>query len=519
MGTRTRMADRAEAERGARAAAPGNGEPPAPADGFTWTRRHVVALAVLCLAALLDVVDVTVVNVAMPAIRSSLHLSEGALAWMVSAYMVPFGGLLLLGGRAGDLLGRRNLLIGGTAMFTLSSLASGLAPNAAVMIATRAAEGASAAFVVPTTLAMLSSVFPEGAARNRALAIWGAQSALAGTLGLVAGGLLVSAAGWRWVFLVNIPVGVFVIAAAMRALPGHRPVTGDQSGRRRSFDAVGALAATAGATLLAYAVVQTGSHSWGSARTMTLLAVAGALLGYFAVHERFFAAEPLMPISLWRNRSVSGANLVTALQGSALFAMFYSTTLYQQQVLGYSALRTGAAYVPLGVSLLVAAGLSPALVQRIGVRFAMASGALVSMAGLVLLSRLEVSGNLVTTLIAPEVLVGFGAGMVMIPSSIAAMSGVPAERAGVASALLNVSRQLGGALGLAVISTIVAATTTHAMAAGHTELAGAMTAGFRAGFTVSAGLLAAAAIAALVLLRADGRDEQVNLMDLQTAGA
>jgi len=491
--------------------------------GFTWTRRHVLALAVLCLASLLDVVDVTVVNVAMPAIRESLHFSEGALAWMVNAYMVPFGGFMLLAGRAGDRFGRRRVLIGGTALFTISSLASGLAPNAGVMIATRAAEGLSAAFVVPTTLAMLSAVFPPGSARNRAFAVWGGLSAAAGTLGLVAGGLLVTAAGWRWVFLINIPIGAFVIAVALRVLPGRQPtdrqVTDSKAGApRRSFDAVGAVAATAGASLLTYAVVQTGSNPWGSVRTISLLAGAAVLLGYFLVHERFIAADPLMPMSLWRNRSVTGANLVAALQSSGIFAMFYSTTLYQQQVLGYSALRTGVGYLPLGVSILVAAGLGPVLVPRFGVRLTVAAGALLSTVGLLLLAQLQVSGNVVTSLILPEVIIGLGAGIVTVPSSVAALAGVPAERAGVASALLNVSRQLGGALGLAVISTLVAATTTNALSAGHAAGA-AMTAGFRSGFIVSAILLAAATVAALVLLREDGRGQSVNLIELQTAGA
>lgn len=485
--------------------------------GFTWTRRHMLALAVLCLASLLDVVDVTVVNVAMPAIRESLHFSEGALAWMVNAYMVPFGGFMLLAGRAGDRFGRRRVLVAGTAAFTASSLASAFAPNAAVMIATRAAEGLSAAFVVPTTLAMLSIVFPAGSARNRAFAVWGGLSAAAGTLGLVVGGLLVSAVGWRWVFLVNIPFGAFVIAAALRVLPADQATARQATGPRRSFDAVGALAATAGASLLAYAVVQTGSHPWGSARTIALLAGAAVLLGYFLAHERFIAADPLLPLSLWRNRSVVGANLVTTLQSSGLFAMFYSTTLCQQQVLGFSALRTGVGYLPLGVSVLVAAGLGPVLVPRLGVRFTVAGGALLSTAGLLLLARLQVSGNVVTGLILPMALVGFGAGIVTVPSSVAALAGVPAGRAGVASALLNVSRQLGGALGLAVISTLVAAATAHAQAAGRAAAA-AMTTGFRSGFTVSAVLLAVATAAALVLLREDGRGHSINLIELQTAG-
>jgi EmrB/QacA subfamily drug resistance transporter len=466
---------------------------------FTWTRRHVVALVVLCLAALLDTIDVTVVNVAMPAIKNALHFSEGGLAWMVNAYMVPFGGFLLLAGRAGDLLGRRRILVGGTVLFTLASLGSALAPDAGVMIATRAAEGLAAAFVVPTTLAMLSAVFPPGPARNRAFAVWGGGAAAAGTLGLIAGGLLVSAVGWRWIFFINIPVGAFVVAASLRALPA------DVIARtRRGFDVIGALSVTGGASLLAYGVVQSGSHVWAPA-------CAVVLIGYFLVHERFIAADPLMPLSLWRNRSVTGANVVSALLSSAVFGMFYSTTLYQQQVLGYSALRTGLAYIPLGLSILVAAGLGPVLVPRIGVRFTTSLGAAIATVGMVLLSRLPVGANLVTHLIVPEVIVGFGAGLAFIPSSIAALAGVPAARSGVASALLNASRQLGGALGLAVIAAVAASGTVHSPAA--------MTSGFRSGFEVSTGLLAACVVAALGLLREDGRGETVNVIELQTAGA
>ena len=477
---------------------------------FRWTRRHVLALAVLCLAALLDTIDVTVVNVAMPTIRNVLHFSEGGLAWMVNAYMVPFGGFLLLGGRAGDLLGRRRVLLAGTATFTLASLGSALAPSVGVMISTRAIEGLAAAFVVPMTLAMLSSVFPAGPARNRAFSIWGGVSAAAGTLGLIVGGLLVTAAGWRWIFFINIPVGLFVLAAAVRLLP----VDPGRHWSIRQFDLMGALSVTAGSSLLAYAVVQTGSHPWGSGRTIALLAGAVVLLGYFVLHERFVAASPLMPPELWHNRSVAGANLVSALLSSAVFAMFYSTTLYMQQVLGYSALRTGLAYLPLGLSILIAAGLAPALVSRIGVRLVAVAGAVLSLAGLVLFSRIPADGQLLTDIVIPSVIVGLGGGLMLLSTTIAAMSGVSAERQGVASALLNVSRQLGGALGLAAIATVAAGVT--ARSAG--SLPVALTAGFRAGFSVSAALVGLAAVMALVLLRDDGRGQRVNLVELQAHG-
>jgi Na+/melibiose symporter-like transporter len=285
------------------------------------------------------------------------------------------------------------------------------------------------------------------------------------------------------------------------------------SGRRR-FDLAGAISVTAGSSLLAYAVVQAGSHPWGSARTIGMLAGAAVLLGYFVLHERFVAASPLMPVALWGNRSVAGANITSALLSSAVFAMFYSTTLYMQQVLGYSALRTGLAYLPLGVSILVAAGLAPALVARMGVRLVTFAGAVMSCAGLLAFTRIPARGQLLTDIIIPCVIVGLGGGLVLLGTTVAAMSGVPAARHGVASALLNVSRQLGGALGLAAIATVV--TSAAARAAGPAPAA--LTAGFRAGFAVSAALLGLAAVTALVLLRGEGRGQRVNLVDLQ-AGA
>ena len=289
------------------------------------------------------------------------------------------------------------------------------------MIATRAVEGLAAAFVVPMTLAMLTSVFPAGPPRTRAFSVWGGISAAAGTLGLVVGGALVSAAGWRWIFLINIPVGLIVIVAALRVLPADSPRGGGAAASRRGFDLGGAVSVTASASLLAYAVAQTSSHAWGSARTVGLLCAAAALAGYFVVHEareERMGRTPLMPLSLWRNRSVAGGNIVSALLASAMFAVFYSTTLYMQQVLHYSALRTGLAYVPFGLSILVAAAAAPALVSLAGIRVTSILGSAVSLAGLVLLARVPVSGHLLTDIILPTVIVGLGAGAVIVPTSV-----------------------------------------------------------------------------------------------------
>ena len=503
---------RSAAGAGAEAGAAAGAGAGAAAGAGGWTRRQVLALVVLCLAALLDTIDVTVVNVAMPAIKASLGFSEGGLAWMVNAYMVPFGGFLLLGGRAGDLFGRRRVLLSGTLVFTAASLASALARNSAMMIVTRAAEGLAAAFVVPMTLAILGDVFPKGPARNRAFAVWGGVSAAAGTLGLILGGLLVSAVGWRWIFFINLPVGALVMIAAARVLPadGTQAADSAQPGRRQPFDLIGAVAATGGASLLAYAIAQAASHPWGSARTISLLAGAAALLVAFVLRERA-TPNPLLPLSLLRNNSVSGANLTSALLSSAVFAMFYATTLYMQLVLRYSALRTGLYYIPLGVSILTAAGLAPQLVRALGVRLTTGAGAALSTAGLLLFARIPVDANPVTGIVVPSVITGLGGGLVLVATSIAGLTGVPATHRGVASALLNASRQLGGALGLAAISTVMASS-----AAGFKGSAqAALTHGFRAGFTVGAGLLIGAVVAAMLLLREDGRGERINPLELQ----
>jgi predicted MFS family arabinose efflux permease len=343
-------------------------------------------------------------------------------------------------------------------------------------------------------------------------------SAGSGTLGLVLGGVLVSALGWRWIFLVNLPVGAIVVAAALRVLPDDRPVRRERLSLAR-FDAAGAVSVTAGASLLAYAVAQTTSHGWGSARTVLLLCAAAVLLGYFVIHEWRVAADPLLPLSLLRVRGVAPANIVSTLLSCAFFAIFYSTTLYMQQVLHYSALRTGLAYLPFGISILVAASLAPLLVSLGGIRVACAAGSLVSAFGLVLLARVPAAGHLLTDVIVPLVVVGLGGGSVVVSTSVAAMSGVEPARHGVASALLNVTRQLGGALGLAVIATIASGVAARSTAAGHpastAPTSTALTSGFQAGFAVSAGLVLAGLVAALVLLGEDGRGERLNMIELQ----
>lgn len=482
---------------------------------FDWSRATVIALVVLCLAALLDTIDVSVLNVAMPAIKDSLHFPEGRLAWLVNAYVVPFGGFLLLGGRIADVYGHRRVLIGGTAFFGLASLGSALAHDSTTLIATRAAQGLAAAFVIPTTLAMLAAIFPSGPSRNRAFAVWGATSAISGTLGLIFGGLIVSSASWRWIFVINIPVAALIIVAALRVLPAE---ASGVSREARRFDGIGAVAVTVGTSVFAYAVVQTDRHPWSSPRTIVLLSVAVIAIGYFVVHEIRLADDPLIPLSMWRNRSLAGASVLSVLQSSAILAMFYATTLYMQQVLNYSPLRTGLAYIPLGLSIIVAAGLGPVLVPKLGVRLTVIAGSGISAAGLLLFTRITAHGGLLGSIVLPEVLFGLGAGLVFIPTSLAALSGVGNDRNAVASAMLNVSRQLGGATGLAVIAALVSDRTQSALGAGN-EIRSALTSGFRLGFWVCAALILATIAVAAALLSDEGRGVPVDMAALQPADA
>ncbi|MGP3961132.1 DHA2 family efflux MFS transporter permease subunit [Nonomuraea sp. 3N208] len=464
---------------------------------FVWTRRHVWSLGVLCLAQVLDSVDVTIVNVALPAIQEDLGFSAATLSWVINAYMVAFGGFLLLGGRLGDLYGHRRILLGGVALFTVASAAAGFAQSDWVLVAARAVQGLGAALIAPMTLALIALIFPEGPPRSRAFAVWGAATGAASTLGLIAGGLFADGPGWRWIFFVNLPVGLLLLAAWRSLGTGERPARAS-----RGFDLIGALTSTAGVGLLAYAVLQTDVDGWSSTRTLTLLGVGAALLAYFVLHESRIAREPLVALGLFRNRSLVGANTIQALRGAAMFAVFYFATLYLQGVLGHSALATGLVYVPLTVILIVASALGPRLVRRFGTRLVIAGGSLVTAAGLLLLTRLPLNGTLLADVMPPLLVVGLGLGVIVVPLTTAALAGVPPSSSGVASSLLNVSAQLGGALGLAVLSALAAS----ASAAGPDGSAEALAAGYRFGFGVAAGLMAVVAVIALVVFH-DRRDE------------
>lgn len=476
-----------------------------------WHRAQVIALVVLCLTQLLEALDITVVNVALPTLRTSLGFSTTGLQWVVNGYTVMFGGFLLLGGRAGDLLGRRRVFVWGTVLFTLASLGSAVATSADTLVGARMVQGLAAGFVSPMTLAILVSIFPEGPARTRALTFWGATTAVSASLGLVVGGVLVSGPGWRWIFLVNLPVCLFVLAAALRYLPADRPAH-----RHRGFDAVGALTVTSGIGLLAYAVAQTNTHAWGSAQTIGLLTAAAALLGYFVVHEAFISTEPLIPLSLFTIRAVIGANIVQALNAGGIYALFFFMSLEMQEMMGLSAVRTGLAFLPLSGLLIFCAGLGPLLVRRFGIRVALALGASIGTVGLLLFARVSPTGALLGNIIIPSLVVSLGFSLMFVPVTVAAVSGVPSEQNGVASGLLNVTRTVGGALALAVVATIATNRTASAIHFGH---ASALASGFRLGFLISAALMASAAIAAMTLFRSEGRGSTIDMIALAAGGA
>ena len=456
--------------------------------------RRWLALTLVCLVQFMVILDIAIVTLALPSIKTSLRFSETRLQWVISAYTLTFGGLLLLGGRAGDLLGRRRILMAGMVVFTGASLVCGLASSAGMLISARAVEGVGAAIVSPATLAIVSTTFPDpGAERNKAMGIFFAMGGLGPAVGVLAGGLLTSGPGWEWIFFINLPVGMLALLLAPRLLSESRAELG-----HRRFDASGALLGTAGLSLLVYAVVSTNTHRWGSATTIALLAGAAALLAAFLVVEarsRF----ALMPLGFFRNLTVSGANAVGLLLGTSIFAMFFFLSLYMQQVLHYSATTAGLAFLVVALLVVVFSGVGQAVVTRLGVKPVLAVGmALIALSQL-WFARLPVDGSYLTDVLPGFVVVAVGLGLTFVSVGIAALTGVRERDAGLASGLINASQQIGGAIGIAITSTVAAAHTAHLLRAGHTT-GGALTSGFDVAFLVSAAFAAAGAVLALAMV-------------------
>ncbi|MGW5349614.1 MFS transporter [Streptomyces sp. NPDC004031] len=458
--------------------------------------RPGLVLAFLCVVQSMVYLDVTIVNVALPSLQRGLGMADGDLQLVVTAYGTVLGGFLLLGGRLADMLGRRRLLQAGMALFGAASLAAGLAHEPAVLIAARAVQGLGAALTAPAALSTLTTTFPEGAARNKALGIWGALAGVASVLGVLLGGLLTQGPGWRWIFFVNVPVALTALLLAPRVLPESRAA---HDGPRR-FDAVGAATLTAGLLLLIFTLDQAVTAGWATARTIGGLAGAALLLAAFVAVELRTAA-PLLPMRIFRLRALRAANLGTVLMLGAMGTLFFFASLFMQQVLGYDALRTGLAYVPLAVAVIVGAGVASGLVTKLPARAVLAAGLALATAGLLLLARLPLDAGYAGRVLPPFVLVGVGLGMSFVPLQIAAAFGVAERESGVAAGLINTSQEAGGAVGLAVVSTAAFTRIGHtASGPSASALRAARASGFHEAFLIGAGFAFAALLVALLLL-------------------
>jgi EmrB/QacA subfamily drug resistance transporter len=468
----------------------------------TAERRRWLGLAALCAAFFMVILDVAIVNVALPTIQADLGFSQKNLQWVVSAYALTFGGLLLLGGRAADLLGRRRLFIAGLALFAAASLMAGLAGSDTVLIAARALQGVGAAVMTPAALSILMTTFREGAERNTALGVWGAVGASGGTVGVLLGGILTDTIGWEWIFFLNVPVGLAVIAVAPALLRESRADT-----TQRRFDLAGALTVTAALALLVYALVEADSAGWASAQTLGLIGASAALLALFATIE-LRSQAPVLPFSIFRIRAVTGSNVASLALGGAVFGMIFILTLYMQLVLAYSPLETGLAWLAMSLTALVSSVAAASLVTRVGTRVPLSVGLVVAGAGLLLLARIPADGAYVTDLLPGLLVTGLGLGGAFVALSIGALEGVPERDAGLASGLVNTTQQVGGALGVAVLSTLAISRSEDLIASG-TAAPVALTEGFQVALIAAGGFAIAGALAVLALVRGRRRPEPV----------
>jgi EmrB/QacA subfamily drug resistance transporter len=452
------------------------------------------AFAVLAVSFFMTVADLAIVNVALPTIGRKLHMAESSLQWVVTGYALTFGGFLLLGGRAADLLGRRRILMAGLFVFTASSLGCGLASTDSVLIPMRCVQGLGAAIVLPAALSIVMNMFPEGAERNKALGVWGAIGASGATVGVMAGGLLTRYVGWQYIFFLNVPIGAAAMLLAPRIVPESRLAT-----ERRRYDPFGAVTVTGGLSLLVYAVSTAPQVGWGTARTAALLAVSVALLAAFVVIETRVEA-PLMPLRIFRLKTLAGANAVSLLLGASFFAFIFIGTLYMQQVLGYSALKAGLAWLATSLTSVAFAGLSQALVTRGSAKLVMAAGMAMIGGGILWATQVTVHGTFWGSLAGPWAVVGVGTAFAFIPVSIAALAGVAEHEAGLASGLLNTTQQLGGAIGVAVASTIAATHASTLLRQGAAPAA-ALTSGFQWAFWACGAIGLAAVPVTYLLIR------------------
>jgi EmrB/QacA subfamily drug resistance transporter len=453
------------------------------------------ALALLCVVQFMVVLDIAIVNVALPSIQVDLGFSQENLQWVISAYALVFGGFLLLGGRAADLLGRRRVFFAGLIVFTTASLLAGLAWSEASLIGARSLQGLGAAIISPAALSILTTTFSEGRERNIALGAWGAVGGFGAAAGVLLGGVFTDALSWEWIFFINLPVGAGALALTPFVLGESRDA------RSKSFDALGAVLVTVGLSTAVFAITQANDYGWGSTKTIGIFAAAAVLLvGFLFAETR--ARDPLMPFSIFRIRTVSGANVAGFILGTALFSMFLMLTLYMQQVLGYSPMKTGVAYLAVAGSSIVWAAVASQLVTKVGVKPVLVTGMALLTVGLLYFTQVSVGGSYLGDLLPGFLIVAVGMAFSFVPISIAALAGIEAQDAGLASGLLNTSQQIGGALGIAVLSAVAVAHTGSATDSGGAT-PDALTSGFQAAFWVGTAIAAVGVLASIVLVRSD----------------
>ena len=470
-----------------------------------------LVLVLVCIAQFMVILDATIVNVALPSIQKALDITPATLQWIVNAYTLVFGGFLLLGGRAADLLGRQRLFIAGVIIFTAASLLNGLANSEGVLIAGRALQGFGGALVSPAALSIVTTTFAEGKERTQALGVWSAIAAGGGAVGLVLGGFLTEAFSWRWVFFINLPIGIAAALLSLRYVPNSRAEK-----RPETYDVAGAVTVTGGLLVLVYAIVKAQSYGWGSGKTIGLFVVALLLLAAFVAIEQRSKA-PLIRLGIFRLRSLSGSNVAMLLVASGLFAMFYFASLYLQGILGYKPLQAGFAFLPFTVGIVIGAGASQALIRRIGIRLVSYIGITMGAIGLLYFGRLPVDGSYVRDVLPTILVVSIGMGMTFVPLTLLATTNVASEDAGLASGLFNTSQQVGGALGLAILSTLAASRTSHLLSEGPqtpAARADAVTSGYHVAFAVGALMLVGALAVLAVTIRQ--RDvEQIDAGDVE----
>ncbi|MEU7044264.1 MFS transporter [Streptomyces varsoviensis] len=457
-------------------------------------------LVIACAAQFMVILDVSIVNVALPSMRDTLHLAPAGMQWIVNAYTLGFAGLLLLGGRAADLVGTKKALLTGLGVFTVASLVCGVATSGGALIAARAVQGVGGAVLAPATLTLIMTTFTEPQARTRAMGAWSAVMAAGGATGAVIGGVLTEYAGWRWVFFVNVPLGAALIAAAIAYVPAAAGVRG---GLRR-LDIPGAVSVTAGLTALVYGIISTESHDWSAPEVWASLGGAVLLLAAFVLIESK-VAHPLVPLAILRRRTLATSNIVVLLMGAAMFSMWFLLSLYHQQVLGFSAIEAGLSFLPGSFSVIVGAQLATRFIGRTGPRPLLIGGMALSTAGFAWLSFIGAHGSYATDVLVPLMLCALGMGLSMMPATVAATTGTARAESGLASGLVNTSRQVGGAIGLAVLATIASHVTASHLGSHPHDAAAALTAGYGRALLVAAAFTACAAIGSLLL---PGRKER-----------